>query len=59
LLPDSEKDAITELPKSRLRYSEYQEGCGDISTLLKGKAIRTDDKSLEIRSLEMRINIKK
>jgi len=32
---------------------------GNINTLMKGKAIKTDDNSLERRSLEMRINIKK
>ena len=42
-----------------LSYSEKREGCGSLNTYLKGKEIRTNDNSLERKSLEMRINIKK
>jgi len=42
-----------------LDYCEYREGGGYLNTFLKGKAIRTDDNSLERRSLEMRINIER
>jgi len=40
-------------------YSEYGEVFGHLKTLLKGKPIWTNDKSLERRSLEMRINIER
>jgi len=59
LLPDSKKDATTLVIKGCLEYSELREGGGDLNTYLKGKVIRTNDYSLESRSLEMRINIEK
>jgi len=34
-------------------------GSGSLKTVFKGKPIRTDDYSLEKRSLEMRINIER
>ena len=42
-----------------LCYSEYGIGWAHINTVLKGKDMRTDDNSLERRSLEMRINIER
>jgi len=59
LVPDSSKDDTTDLPNGMLHYYEKREGAGHLNTYLKGKAIRTDDDSLESRSLEMRINIEK
>jgi len=60
MLPDSVKDATSmEELNGCLDYCEYREGGGYLNTFLKGKAIRTDDNSLESRSLEMRINIEK
>jgi len=59
LFADSEKDNTTKWPNGSLFYSEYKEGDGRLNTLLKGKAIWTNDNSLEKRSLEMRINIQK
>lgn len=42
-----------------LYYSEYEGDKGDLNTLVKGKAFRTDANSLDKKSLEMRINIEK
>jgi len=53
------KDAATEELRGWIFYCEYKEGRGNINTYLKGKHIRTNDNSLESRSLEMRINIGK
>ena len=58
LLPDSVKDATGGLNGS-LWYSECGKGEGHLNTVLKGKDVRTDDNSLERRSLEMRINIER
>ena len=58
LIPDSEKDDTTYFPNGKLYYSEYM-GQGSLQTVFKGKTIRTDDYSLERRSLEMRINIER
>jgi len=57
LLPDS--SATTGCLNGILWYSEYGKGAGHLNTVLKGKDIRTDDYSLERRSLEMRINIER
>jgi len=59
LLPDSVKDATTGSLNGILFYSEYRKGDGHLNTVLKGKEVRTDDDSLERRSLEMRINIER
>jgi len=60
LLPDSVKDDDTTGGlKGCLDYSEWREGNGDLNTYLKGNAMWIDDDSLEIRSLEMRINIER
>jgi len=60
LLPDSVKDGTTDDELNGLLvYSKLREGYGDLNTYLKGKAMWTDDNSLERRSLEMRINIKR
>ena len=45
--------------KERLRYSEYEEGDGDLNTYLKEMPIRTNDNSLERRSFEIRKNIER
>jgi len=58
LLPDSVKDGSTWELMKWLEYSEYGQD-GHVNTLLKGKDIRTKNKSLTKRSLEMRINIEK
>jgi len=59
LLPDSLKDDTTGGLNGNLWYSEYRKGNGNLNTVLKGKDVRTDDYSLERRSLEMRINIER
>jgi len=59
LLYDYDKDAVTQWPYGRHVYSEYLGGECHLNTLLKGKALRTNENSLERRSLEMRINIKR
>ena len=41
-----------------LYYSEYND-YGNINTQIKGQSIRTNDDSLEKRSLEMRISIQR
>ena len=58
MIPDNEKDT-TESINGVVWYSEYGEIYGHLKTLLKGKPIWTNDKSLERRSLEMRINIER
>jgi len=52
------KDGSTWELMKWLEYSEYGQD-GHVNTLLKGKDIRTKNKSLTKRSLEMRINIEK
>jgi len=54
LLPDSE---ITEGIHQSYHYSEYCRG--HLETVVKGKLLRADDRSLERRILEMRINIER
>jgi len=53
------KDAGLEEMRGTIFYCEYKEGRGNLNSYLKGKHMRTDEKSLVSRSLEMRINIEK
>jgi len=49
-------DATTVIAGEIIEYSEYTR-FDNINTRVKGQSIRTNDNSLEKRSLEMRINI--